>query len=112
MLNLMRAKSQCKLISPLLFSNTWETRHLSPGIVNRTQSIRFHSNARDDACESSASPLQLPVKDEATLYLHVSIALTVVSPQSSTFFYVNCYFALYPFAKYFLFTLGHDHLLD
>lgn len=61
----MRAETLCKRILLLPFSKTCETRHLLRHITK----ILFHSKA-GDAYETSANPFQLPIKDEATLYLH------------------------------------------
>ena len=65
----MRVETLFKRILSLPFSETCEKRHL-PRHISR---ILFHSK-KGDACGTCTYPLHLPVKDEATLYLHVSIA--------------------------------------
>ncbi|RMX54672.1 hypothetical protein pdam_00009310 [Pocillopora damicornis] len=61
----MRVETLFKRILPLPFSETSEKRHL-PRHISR---ILFHSK-KGDACRTCTYPLHLPVKDEATLYLH------------------------------------------
>lgn len=61
----MRVETLFKRILSLPFSETCEKRHL-PRHISR---ILFHSK-KGDACGTCTYPLQLPVKDEATLYLH------------------------------------------